>query len=293
MQSLLFQYWDAPRKQREATIALNNIGVTLLQRRYYNDALIVFDDALGIMKSIMEREFPNLLTMMPHACLEQIKSCPGPTFVNRSLLFASKSLSITGVCKRTRIDEDCALRIVTADKYSESIEELIRECPNTSFGYLVRIDEVDDAYEEIGLDFYEMLMEISILLGNIGTLFRCVLREQSSKQSLSRKCPTLLRIAQDGHMWCQDAYSILLYLSTRADVIRDDCLQRRVCCLKVYILQNLMVLTTDVQDSDQSKQYYNLLSDIQCEIKNNDFNYNNTKKSLPQLARQRTAARAA
>jgi hypothetical protein len=293
MQSLS-QYWDSPRKQRDATIALNNIGVTLLQRRFYNDALMAFDDALGIMKSILEREFPNLLTMMPHSCLEQVKSCAGPTLVNRSLLFASKNLSksITSACSSTRNEEDGTLRIVTADKSSESIEELISECPNALYGYLVRIDEVDYEYEEIGLDFYETLMEISMLLGNIGTLFRCVVREQTIKQS-SRKCPTFVRIAQDGQMWCQDAYSILLYLSSMADMINDDCLQRRVCCMKIYILQNLMLLTADVQDIDQSRQYYNLLGDIRFEIKNNDFYYYSTNNALQPFARQRTAARAA
>ena len=245
----------APLADYRAVVALNNMAVTLLERRCFRDALASFKNALDLMGSLRP-ESSN-------------QRRPSAEKQNVFLQKASKS-----VARSTRTVEASAARsgfsltTISHDDSAEVVTVALHEIPSDFSGFVFMI-EFDESNVNLSIDS-------SIILHN----FSVACRMQSWEFKNTKKKRQLVERA---YMFAQVANSILMQES---DILEDELQMKRALVVSMLILQELIQLSSQQGDMDTSRKYY-------CELGHVRSFVSDTEDGNLPLVSQLTAASAA
>lgn len=214
-------------QEYKAAIALNNYGVTLLSRCRYNDALISFQNGFTLMnssfKANMSRKFSSL------SVNENVSNNDDLNLSNHNEMLhqASFNLAQSSTVKTSKQSPDDHFDlllhpiILTADKTSNSIMDLLNLKPSTNNCYALRIDDVSVCDFDETVPVSDYMMEIGIILNTIGTAYRCYASDtKSSSSSYSSKKKSkshakFIKLITSGLSFCNASRRIL---ATMADI---------------------------------------------------------------------------
>lgn len=284
-------------QEYKAAIALNNMGVTLLNRRRYNDALISFQNGFTLMnssfKSNMSRKFSSL--SCDNKCVNETSNNDDLNLSNHNEMLhqASFNLAQSSTVKTSKISPDDHFDlllhpiILTADKTSNSIMDLLNLKPSTNNCYALRIDDVSVCDFDETVPVSDYMMEIGIILNNIGTAYRCYASEtkssssSSSSKKKSKSHTKFIKLITSGLSFCNASRRIL---ATMADIESTEDEIKRQGLLSLLILNNLMNLSADMRDIDNARQHYIDHGDLRSMLlttlfEDNDVDENDSSKS--------------
>lgn len=255
----------------KAAIALNNIGVTLLGRCRYTDALVSFQSGFILMNSSIKDNISNRSTSF--ACFNHDDNGMNEISTNQSRFLpqemlhqASRKLAQSATVKTSRShDESSGLMhpiILTADKTSNSILDVLNLKHSTNSCYAIRIDDDGVCEFDETVPVTDYMMEIAIILNNIGTVYRCyasnlkassLLSSTLRKPSVKKSNKKFKKLVNSGLSFCTAARRIL---ATMADVESTEDEIKRQGLLSLLIFDNLMNLSNSIRDIVNSQQYY-------------------------------------
>lgn len=238
---------------RNVAVALNNLGVTLLHRGFYRDALICFQDAIMLMTLLDEGNYN--IDISNH--LDQSRDLDN--FLHTAFLKLANS---TRKQKKKMNGSDFVIEMITYTTNDDSMISIANETMSSYSGYAIRIDESDVINDEIDQEIIKCLM-----LFNAGTLYRCyatnVHRPISSKARQKHAY-----LCEEGLKACNLANSIISpSVSFPLDEDLDGSCHRATqlrFSIAMLVLQNLMYLSSQNSDNIQAREYYQKLGDIKC-----------------------------
>lgn len=238
----------------KAAIALNNMAVTLLHRSCYNYALIAFQDAFTLMNVSLKNNVSKLSAAVLKSNEITISSTESSLVINQMVLDASTKLarsttrkvSATNSNRRTYMLHPI---ILTSDRTSNSITDLLKLSLLTNKCYALRIDD-EDTYDDYNdhVNVNDTLLEIAIILTNIGTVYRCYASTMKASSSISsssistRKMEKFIGVIESGMSFCNAAERVLCSIVT-IQISPDDI--RRQVLLNLLILHNLIKLSSE------------------------------------------------
>lgn len=234
-----------------SAIALNNIGVTLLQRNCYRESMTVFNHSLTLMRLIIEKK--------------EIDS-ESNSFLHSASMMLARDSSTNNVRKQKK-GNNCDLQLnVICTNVNNGASELIEaahETPSSSNLFAIRMDNVDN--ETYSYDSQQSQIESAIVLYNMGTVCRCYAYEASTLS----KCPRKIQdMYSKGMKFYSAAYDILSnIMCDEIDLFETQCQG----LLIMMILQNLIYISSQYNDIVQARDYYRKLGDIRCELASLDI----------------------
>lgn len=249
----------------KAAIALNNIGTTLLNRGCYSDALNSFQNAFALMNSSFEAN--NVKRSSSLSIFREEKQSASGSTESRSLAqdmlqkVSMKLAHSTKVMQQKSMHEHSDVvrpNILTAEKSSDSILDLIHLSPSAEECYVFRIDDDNVCDFDEATYVSDYLMEITIILNNMGTLYRC-----SASGVKSSKSKKLRKLIESGLTLCGAARRML---ATMADAESHNDEITRQGLLNICILNNLINLSSGIEDIENAREYYIECEDIRSTI---------------------------
>jgi hypothetical protein len=213
-----------------AAVALNNMGLTLLGRSCHRDATSALKDALDLMGSLRIESYQR----------GRLSSADQSALLDK----ASKS-----VARSTQKDDPMAtassfdLSILSPSSTASDITAAIHKlpCRQSGYAFLLEFDDLDPHGN----------INSSIALLNLSVASRI-----SSQQSKKRKRRTQL-VARA----FQCAYIANRLLSDDLDVLDDDIHFERAVLVSMFILHELFLLSSEMGEEDESREYYSELCD--------------------------------
>lgn len=265
-------------------IALNNVGVTLLQRRCYREAMAVFNDSFSLMQLLLENDPNN--NKSTNTVLNNNEDYSLDSIANEFLQSAStmlvKSSSSSSTATSKKDIDNFKLNVLCTNRYNNNSNILLKDAAHvspTSFtGYALRIDN-DNNVESIA-DLCDnnknsIQLESAIVLFNMGTACRCYAYEVSNftssvktSTSSSSSNKSMLKkindIYEKGLKLSSASYDIIIKLMNNETNIYDAKYQG---LLIMMILQNLIHITSQCNNNiELSREYYRRLGDIRFEL---------------------------
>jgi hypothetical protein len=162
-----------------AAIALNNIGVSLLERKSYIDALDTFQMSLKIFDSIQLPQLASNITSETEISSNNVLSV-SDIVTNANIKLARSSIvgqgsNDTGDLCYDEMELEVISVVGSAFIDNTSLLDTAIECPNGSMVVAIRLDndiDIDSAPMTAGLFHLHSRLESAIVMYNIGTLYR-------------------------------------------------------------------------------------------------------------------------
>jgi hypothetical protein len=217
--------------QYKAAIALNNMAVSMVDRRSYRDASDTFKDALALIRRINMHE--------------PITWSDSTTKINQCLHKASKRLALPKTPKTNTRNQEFEIRLLSHEQCVEAVDIAISELPSNMTGVVLRIDDCDEYDDEPDVGF-----ATTIILHNLGTMCRwscCTLKGKSKKYKERIVCA------------CNFLTTAHSLLSDRSETTADVVETLRIAVLTILVLQNLMILSFQLEMRTVGQQCYDKL----------------------------------
>jgi hypothetical protein len=198
------------KQDYNAAIALNNIGVDLLERRCYKQAAITLLDAISVMKAVMRR-------LSASAVSESNDRLAVEAMIQRANRVKARP---------TPMESKSYYRIVNlADNYSDILVEEQHDGSSRETIFPIRIDDVSyDACSPGCLNDRDI--QCAILLHNLGLANLCV-AWVSPESSDVEKVVSVFEMAES-------------IVEKRISEMEDELTLRQAACLNIAILMGLL-----------------------------------------------------
>lgn len=157
----------------KAAMFLNNVGVTLVQRRCLPQAFETLSDALEILRVASEEVIQNKESP-PAAYNSPLLSSAWKNILQEKISsassrFAASKFAVTGL-QDLRI-----FKVFDLSSYGDEVE-ILRRCSTESFSrnkfHLIRMDAIDIMEDEVDDD--AISIKSSIILSNMGIAYHCI-----------------------------------------------------------------------------------------------------------------------
>ena len=207
-----------------AVVALNNMGVTLLERRCHRDAMATFKDALDLMADIrpVSQKLKRLSAIERNELLQKATRC------------TVRSAPVSESTSPTSFD----LTVLSQDNSPEAVSVALHTVPSGSSGFALLI-EFDECTINLSID-------TAILLHNCSVACRM--------QSLATKKKTKAsQLLERAYKLTQVSNNIL---SQESDILVDELELERASIVSLLVLQDLMQLSSQRGDKDTARKYY-------------------------------------
>jgi len=221
-----------------AVVHLNNVGVSLLQRRCYRQAMLTFGDAIAIMKA-----------------LSPAKASEDNSFDHAPVLPAIEvSSDIEGKLKRAaqRLAKPIPSKIPSMGALPLEVlsdDEILKAEANTAKLYLICLDTIE--FE--AADYSEFNFVSSVILYNHGIAYRCL-------GALSSSLPFVEKLDKGAlHMFT------LAYATANQAILMGK--QSQVLLIATLALRNLVQLSQHLGHLTEGNEYNRRLSFLHDEIK--------------------------
>lgn len=258
-----------------AAIAMNNMGVSFLQRNSYMNAFDAFKKALTIFEllnstfkgSDKEKETePYSMDVVDYNC--------------QYVASASKKLAARST-KTTRNNKNivqvCVINLDT-DSNFEALCSIVNEITTTSNSnqrqrYAIQIEVFDDNINDSSVfeQQQRLQMECSIILYNLGSA--CYMYGAANDDSRTGRVTRKSSVIYE--KWlniCQGSYDILLTMQTNCDTNKeyndiDYCFQtRRIGLLTMLVLQSLWIGATKLNDCAMAVECHTQFGIVRAQI---------------------------
>lgn len=222
-------------------VALNNMGVTLIQRRCYSEAIQTLKHALtlmGLRRSFAARQLaaPPLATTTTLDDRDKDGYCQ-----NMYLLQASKSVARSTRPKtQASFPSHCELTVLSMQQQPGALLTAIHEFPSSTSAFALTID-CDELAADDSLTASKLLFNFAV-----------VCRMSAQQTSLSGKYGQLLDRA---YQCAQVANSLLM---SELDVLGDE----EAMAVALLVQQELIRLCMQRGDATGSQKYYGELCDL-------------------------------
>jgi hypothetical protein len=215
-------------REHTVAIALNNAGVSLLERGYYNEAMEAFQDAVSVMKEISATSPQQKISR---------KRLLSSSVLDAKLRKADCNLS---VCDAVN-DSNMTFCVLTEEE-SEAVIGVALQDITTFFDYpttfLIRIEK-----SMLNCDNTNVDVDSSIMLHNFGSVFKCLAFTAPSAACAKQYC-------QDSFKLFQLSYSLLQ---------RDE---EGSLPVKILILRSLFSSASVLGMECEAEAYYSEMLDL-------------------------------
>jgi hypothetical protein len=256
--------------QYKAALSLNNIGVALIERNSYRDALKTFRLAFKWIRSLEESANPISTRIAKDESTDISQSVHSPERkeeIDNDLTEAKNLLRKCQVGPKSQkqiLSKGMPLFTCTmvVDTSYDEVLEAATSYPIRSHGYAIMIDtSSDDDYTSY------VVLQTSIILMNFAVAYQCQTNLQSSKSERDSKYLTsghkLFSLAHElleqeekrlqHQLYNSEVNGSVLYYSDYVDQIQ---------LIRLIAIQALMHLSFDMRKPDEGQQYYLLLGDL-------------------------------
>jgi hypothetical protein len=226
-------------RQFKAALALNNVGVSLLERGCFRDALETLRKASDLIK--VPFASPDSVEVNNRS----IPSCDSQ--IDRDLTISYRRLARSqSVHHHADRDVTCVFAFDLTVLPDDNLHEAAHSFPCSNSGYAVRVDTCEELY-------FNFLLECSIIIMNYGIAYRCYACGQHVSDSKKADC---LRSA---HELLKLAYEVLSNEFGRGE---DDIILERIELVSMLVLQGLMQLSYELNLPGEGQNYYSKLGDL-------------------------------
>jgi hypothetical protein len=214
-----------------AALILNNLGVRLMERHCYNQALLTLRDALALLRLGVESRETSI-------------RCSESTVAK----YAQERIKMAMLRSGHPEPHSAAMRLRVLD--TESLSTLRPVETSTDEATIIFIHEL--SLVQVSADQDPSVFESSILMQNFAVIYKCLSRSLSDEMDSK----SLLRGARD----LQNASSKLLRNH------REDCTDflrlSSLLHLEVIILSGSVALLDELREEQEAKQIYRELQDL-------------------------------
>ena len=190
---------EVTSQRYRTAVAVNNVGVEMLQRQCYRQAVATFRDAAALMKCIVSNSDENkdsFCSLLPAQSLESSK---------HPLQHAVRSLTHSKPTKTAAL----LIEVLTSTQdgtvfHNTTLQSLLKASPSSSKAFPVRIE--DDLLLEVSACYLprspELSVQAAMICHNLGLAYLC-----QSKVTKAARRPRHLRSAL---YWLQKSHLVLL-----------------------------------------------------------------------------------
>lgn len=240
----------------KAAVALNNNGVTLLQRRSYREAMDSFKNAFQLLK----------------VCLNAELRCESiPKTMNSFLTIASKNMINAFQTERTHENDGFHLTVLTYDRYRDfqALNEAANSYESESRGYAIIICP-DESEQDVATQCYttNLQTESAIVLNNMTAACMAFGYRNPCSEIPDMSNKKRIVLYQRGLDLGNIAYQVL---SCQLNVERDYTTSRYQSA--ILVLKNLMRITFYLNDINLSRELYVKYGNIRDEAALIEANY--------------------
>jgi len=219
-------------------MALNNMAVSLVKCRCYNQAIDVFDDAVAVM-----RQKPTDEILVD---------------INAKLEKASQHLSNAQreECAATNDTTGIQVNVITEEDIADSVRTVLQEAvesPRSVKTFLIRIEIMATRFSNNNKHFGGLLA--AILLHNYGSAFMCMAGTVDCPNRAIHLCDASFKLFQ---LSCSN----LVTISSSHFTIDYDELTVRLFPLSVLVLQSLDRMATVLGLTSDAITYYTTMLDV-------------------------------
>jgi hypothetical protein len=267
----------------QAAIAMNNIGVSLLQRRAFVDALDTLQKSSKLFQSIMEKKISTTNDSCPamSQCRSKDQNKPSPectsekvcanTMLTEAYVKLAKSTngSLTQLDVPTCTMEVRVISILDRLTIETSLLDAAKSSPNRLILTAIRLEQDTDLGTGTSVEIDPSTrLEPAIVLYNIGTLCRLLaetMKLAASESNISKNGTCKYhKITQKGFKVCEKTRETLVHLMSSDDP--NSVLTLQQSSLLLLTLKNLMYLSSDLGKTSDSRAFYCLYCDIRTSI---------------------------
>lgn len=216
-----------------AVVALNNIGVTLLEQRCHRLAMMTFKDALDLMGAL---RLPTSQRTSERAFFLQ------NAFQHMSFSLAQSITEITATTSASC--ELFDLKALTLDNSADAITAALHGFPSGNSGFAFRI-EFDEHNTNLNVESATLLHNYSVT---------CRMKALVTKKSS--------RVSKLFERACMFSEAANVILSRETAVLEEDFQLERAVVASMLVLQDLIQLSSQQGDKDNVTKYYGELGHL-------------------------------
>jgi hypothetical protein len=229
---------QSPVPDYRGAIALNNMGVSLLEQRAYRQGMDTLKDAIFVMKRVY-RPKSGLLT---------------PTFSlpSTSNVKAKLERAIKRMANPHPVPSAWSVGVISHDPtsfYQSTIDSVLRGGPVSPFTFPIRIETVDfDSLEDRDPD-----MESAIMLHNFGIAYLCMSKQRTNSPG---------KLQEGALKLFNMSYSVISNMNNMSRLSEEQMQQisETRLLLAVVVLNNVVQVLTDMgKDSEANESYQRLV----------------------------------
>lgn len=232
-----------------AVVALNNKGVTLLERRCHRDAMETFKDALDLMRAISpeSQKRREMSVTERNECLKKASMYAARSTPRTSGADDSEA-AVTAVSSTAGSPPvSFYLTVLAHDHHStEALSAALHEIPSGASGSVLLIEFDED---DINLN-----IDLSVLLHNYS--MSCRMKSLTTKNT------------EKSHHLIERAYKFAhvanKVLSQENNFLEDDYQLERTLVLSMLVLQHLVLLSSQRGENDEARKYYGELGQLRA-----------------------------
>jgi hypothetical protein len=218
----------------QASVALNGTGVSLLERHRYHDALLVFKDALDLIRAAQEE---NL-------CCSKKSVLQREADISRHLRKASQRLEKSNF--QTHESFPITNIIVLSDNLSPKLTlQIAKDLFNSVSAFALRIDDCKSAD-----DVFSMELESATILYNFATAYLCYLKTVPRSEA---------RLFQGPYRFFHLALGVISRKSTFVVEEVDDMEAMRMMVVSILVVKSLMHLSSRLRMMNDAEGYHDKL----------------------------------
>jgi hypothetical protein len=228
-------------------IALNNMGVSLLERRCYNQAVDAFGDAVTVMRKVFRYSQGS-----PAKASKPRRLC-GPSTLDFMLQKARYNLAN---CQRDfdsgqKSDSQMNFCIITEEGFAAVIRTVLQDTDTfaSSKTFLVRIELEGKSILEC--ENREPEFEAAIILHNFGNLYMCLASTATSSARTRQHSQSAIGLFELSHTVLKNYYS------------EDHEFLGQVLPVSILVLRSLVILTSFLGMESDEQAYYSDILDLQ------------------------------
>jgi hypothetical protein len=245
-------------RAREAAIALNNVGVSFLERRRYHLAMDTFKDSLDIMRASFvatEEQQEQSIAKVTTAALTssgEWNASPAEFEVDEPLHKASKSLARSSSALYFAEQDDAHLNAVSDDISPEAILVIAHQVGghHQYNPYAIRI------HTNIDMFVSDFDVETALILFNYGV----------ANQLYSQECCCPVQSSNALHGASKLFHLAHIILSQISLENLEEVDVWKFLLTSLLVLENLIQICNEFDLIEQGEIYYDQLSNLQCHI---------------------------
>jgi hypothetical protein len=218
----------------QASVALNGTGVSLLERHRYHDAMLVFKDALDLIRAAQEETL----------CCSKRSISQREAEISHYLRKASHRLEKSTFC--THEFSPITNIIVLSDNLSPKLTlQIAKELFNSESAFALRIDDCRSSD-----DTFSMELESATILYNFATAYLCYLRTVPSSEA---------KLFQGPYRFFHLALGVISRKSAFDVEEVDDMEAMRMLVVSILVVKSLMHLSSRLRMMNDAKGYHDKL----------------------------------